>query len=376
VHKCLDIETGPLVRAEYFHLGPARPPRVLIAIHHLAVDGVSWRTLLEDLNLAVEQLDRGQKIQLFPKTTSYQEWARRLRQYAESRAMDEDASFWLSLPNGPLEPFPEDDPRGANTVASSDTIVVRLDAARTESLLKDTSAAYRARIDEVLVTALVHAYCRWSGKGRLLVDLEGHGRQPLWEDVDLTRTVGWFTSLYPAVLSVEADSGPAEAIHAVKEQLRAIPQQGIGYGILRYLREGPIAQRLAAQPQASVVFNYLGQLDVGAGGREGLFLGATLAQGLSQSPESVRSHAVEITAYVSQGRLCVEWNYSRNRHRRETIRKWALGFVESLEQLVAHCQDPAACRYTPSDFPAARVSEKDLQKLLAKLRSQDGKPEA
>jgi amino acid adenylation domain-containing protein/non-ribosomal peptide synthase protein (TIGR01720 family) len=372
VQKSLRLEDGPLLRSVYFNLGTHRPARLLLTVHHLVVDGVSWRILLEDIHRVYWQLERDEPIQKVPKTTSFQEWSRRLAQFSESSQAAREGSYWTSRRGPSAQPIPLDFDNGVNTVASAETVVQKLEPDQTNAVLGEIHKAYRTRIDEILLTALASAYRRWSGQTRLLLDLESHGRQQLWEDIDLSRTVGWFTSLYPILLETEESSGPGEAIKSIKEQLREVPSHGISYGALRYLSDGEIAVRLMAQPRPSVVFNYLGQLDRGLDHSSSLFVGVGLARGLYQSPEARRAHAVEINAYVAHDRLHVEWTYSRALHRPESIESWASEFMRSLGELIKHCQDPESGGYTPSDFPAARISQKDLQAVLAKIQRKEG----
>ena len=241
----LDLGNGPLLRAVLFHLGAGQADRLLLVIHHLVVDGVSWRVLLEDLLTAYEQLARRQPVQLPPKTTSWQYWAQRLSEHARSEALRQELPYWLDEARRQVPPLPVDQVEGDSSAGAAETVVVTLGEEQTRALLQEVPAVYRTHINDVLLTALAQAYARWSGQGALLVDLEGHGREELFDDVDLSRTVGWFTTLYPVLLQVPPGSGPGQALQAVKEQLRAVPNRGIGYGLLRYLSgDEELRQRL------------------------------------------------------------------------------------------------------------------------------------
>jgi len=218
-----------------------------------------------------------------------------------------------------------------------------------------------------LLTALLQALAQWTGARSLLIDLEGHGREEIFEDVDLSRTVGWFTSLFPVLLDLGEATNPGDALRLVKEQLRRIPHKGIGYGVLRYLSgDAEIAHKLQAPPRAEVSFNYLGQFDQ-------VFLGSSLLQparessGPERSPAGARSHLLYVKSYVVKGQLHFVWTYSENIHRRSTVERVAESYREALRSLLHHCQSPAVRKYTPCDFPEAELSQEELDALIAQL---------
>jgi len=369
----LDLAVGPLLRVAYFDLGAERPGRLLMVVHHLAVDGVSWRILLEDFQMAYQQLSRGEAVQLPPKTTSFQYWARRLREYAQSGAVREELPHWLAVSQNGLAHLPVDYPGGANTEASARSVTVSLGAEETQALLQEVPAAYRTEINDVLLTALGQAMARWTGSRALMIDLEGHGREDILENVDISRTVGWFTTVYPVVLNLEDTDGPGEALKAVKEQLRQVPNRGIGYGLLRYLSEDEeVVKSLQTLPQPEVGFNYLGQLDQSLS-KTLSFGPARESRGPDHSLQGRRSHLLEINGGIDRTWLRLEWTYSENLHRRDTIKRLAQYYIEALRALIAHCQSPDAGGVTPSDFPLAKLDQRKLDKVLAKLNRSKGK---
>jgi NRPS condensation-like uncharacterized protein len=198
----LNLSQGPLLRVALFDLGAHKPRRLLMVIHHLAVDGVSWRILLEDLQTIYQQLSRKEAIKLPPKTTSFKQWAKRLMEYAHSGALQQELGYWLAASRTRAYRLPVDYPEGTNTEASARTVSVSLTAEETKALLQEVPKAYRTQINDVLLTALVQAFSRWTGAQSLLLDLEGHGREEIFEDVDLSRTVGWFTTIFPVLLDL------------------------------------------------------------------------------------------------------------------------------------------------------------------------------
>ncbi|MCC5645816.1 amino acid adenylation domain-containing protein [Nostoc sp. CHAB 5824] len=363
----LNLSTGAMARVALFQLGNNQPGRLLFIIHHLAVDGISWRILLEDLATAYQQISRGEAIKLPPKTTCFQYWSDRLTEYAQTEAVTE-LDYWLSQSSIPVTALPVDYPsdKKNNTVASTASISLSLTEEHTYALLQDVPSAYNTQINDVLLTALVQSFAQWTGEPSLLVDLEGHGREDLFEDVDLSRTVGWFTTLFPVHLQLEEVDHPGEVLKLVKEQLRRIPNRGIGYGVLRYLQQdGSIRTKLQALPQAEVSFNYLGQFDqvLKASG----VLGLAQEFKAEQSLLNKRSHLLGVSGFIRAGRLEMTWNYGEKVHKRDTIERLAFGFMETLRSLIAHCQSPDAIGHTPSDFSAAKLSQKQLDKFLAKI---------
>ncbi|QLE51262.1 amino acid adenylation domain-containing protein [Nostoc sp. C057] len=364
----LNLSTGAIARVVLFRLGNDQPGRLLFIIHHLVVDGISWRILLEDLAMAYQQISRGEAIKLPAKTTSFQYWSDRLTEYAQSEAVTE-LDYWLSQSSIQVTALPVDYPsdKENNTVASTASVSISLTEEQTRALLQDVPSAYNTQINDVLLTALVQSFAQWTGERSLLVDLEGHGREDLFEDVDLSRTVGWFTTLFPVHLQLEEIDHPGEVLKLVKEQLRRIPNRGIGYGVLRYLHpDDTIRTKLQSFPQAQVSFNYLGQFDQ--------VLKASTALGLAQefkaeqSLLNQRSHLLGVSGFIRTGRLEMTWAYSEKIHKRDTIEGLAFGFIEALRSLITHCQSPDAIGNTPSDFSAARLSQKQLDKFMTKIK--------
>jgi amino acid adenylation domain-containing protein/non-ribosomal peptide synthase protein (TIGR01720 family) len=364
----LNLSRGPLLRAALV-TGLGGSDRLLLVIHHLAVDGVSWPILLQDLLLAYEQLGRGQPVSLLPKTTSFKEWSERLTELSRTEALNDESAFWTELASTPFTPLPLDHQSGEDEAASEETVSVALSPEETKSLLVEAQRAYRAQIAELLLAALVEAYGRWTGDRRVLVDLEGHGREVLFEDVDLSRTVGWFTTLYPVALDLRESRGPGENLKAVKEQLRRVPRNGIGYGILRYLRTDPDGAR-RLETSAPVRFNYLGQMGAELPS-DSPYRPAFEPRGPAHSPRMRRSHRLSVTASVAAGRLYVHFTYSQNRHRRTTIERLAEDYLRFLGELIRHCESRETPELTASDFPLAHLDERKLHRVATLIEQID-----
>nr|QQH17589.1 non-ribosomal peptide synthetase [Nostoc sp. KVJ20] len=369
IQRSLNIADGPLLRVVLFNFGKSSAGRLLIVIHHLAVDGISWRILLEDLSQAYKQLDSGNNIQLPAKTTSFKDWAIRLQDYADHQRLHSELDYWLHSRLFAITPLPSDFPavESENTVGSSPIVSVFLSREQTRALLQDVPGAYNTQINDVLLTALVQSFAGWTGYDSLLIELEGHGREDLFEDVDLSRTVGWFTSIFPVCLKLAGLHHPGEALKSVKEQLRRIPNRGIGYGILRYLsHDATIHKQLGLLPQAQVSFNYLGQFDQTHLAPLG-WKYAPESSGSIHSPKGQRRHLLNVSGLVIEGRLQLDWKYSSAFHHQTTVENLANKYVKVLEAIIDHCLSPEAGGYTPSDFPEVGLSQEALDELLAEI---------
>ena len=362
--RSLDLAHGPLLRALLVD-GPEGQQRLLIAIHHLVVDGVSWRVLLEDLQTVYRQLGDGQSVSLPAKTSALRDWASRLQAYAGSESLREELSVWQHQLAGPAVTLPVDRPQGTLRNRDADTVSVRLNAEHTRQLLQHAPSAYRTQVNDLLLTALARVLCRWSGHESALIQLEGHGRETLFDDIDLTRSVGWFTSAYPLRLTpvhIEEAAGQGASIKAIKEQLRGVPHKGLGYGVLRYLADDLIKQTMAALPSAEITFNYLGQFDQSFGS-DALFHPLDESAGIAHDPDAPLPNALSVDSQVYGGELVLRWTFSRERHDLHTIRELAEAYLAELQSLVAHCLKDGAGGLTPSDFPLAHLTQPQLDAL-------------
>ncbi len=351
----LNISKGPLMQVALFDLGTSQPNRLLIVIHHLVADGVSWRILLGDLQTAYMQLSRGELIKLPAKTTSLKQWAERLEAYAQSIELRHEMKYWLAQPWSQAGCLPVDFPDGDNTEALAWAVSVSLTAEETKAILQEIPKVYHVRVNDILITALVQAFAPWIGKDCLLIDLEGHGREAIFDDVDLSRTVGWFTSIFPVLLDLKNASGLRSTMKLTQEQMNHIPHKGIDYGILRYLSSAENARRLQSLPQAEVSFNYFGQFDQ-------LFSGTSMFKPASETITPVqlkgllqesyglkgtRRHLIDISGSVFNGKLWFNWTYSKNVHRETTIRYLAEDYVAALRSIINSYQSTEAESYKP-----------------------------
>ena len=367
----LNLSDGPLLRTVFFGLGDHKPGRLLIVLHHLAVDGVSWRILLEDLETAYGQAAKGNEIELPPKTTSFKTWAERLAEYARTNAPRSELEYWLAMAGREIERLPADFSEGDNVVGSERSVQIALTPEETSALLQDVPPVYRTRVNEVLLTALAQAVELWSGSRLLLVEIEGHGREDLFEDIDLSRTVGWFTTVFPVALELPRAADPGEALQAIKEQLRRVPQNGIGYGLLRYLNDDPqVAASMRLLPQSEISFNYLGQFDQTTSGYQ-TFKPAPEPVGPTRALHARRKYLIEVTGSVTRHRLQLRLTYSEGVHARSTIERLAEDLAQSLRSLINHCRSTEAAGFTPSDFPLLHLDQEALDKAFEEIEFEE-----
>jgi non-ribosomal peptide synthase protein (TIGR01720 family) len=360
----INLATGPLLKVTLFNQGAGKPDLILLTVHHLAVDVVSWRILIEDFQSLYTQLREDRRPRLAEKTTAFKHWAESLVAHVDTGAFDEDARYWLDQFCGRAQPVDFDGAQ--NTLSSARIVTSTLGQDETHALLHEVPQVYRTQVNEALLTALARAFAGWSGESSLLVEMEGHGREEILEDVDLSRTVGWFTSYYPVLLETDKNAGPGDELKRVKEQLRGLPNRGLSCGLLKCFGAGEDAARLRECPRPEVSFNYLGQIEH-ENAAFSSFGKIKWSGGASPRMPGERTHLLEVDAKVIDGRLQVDWTYSDNIHRRETIEALAAQFDRSLRALIEHCQSPDAGGFTPSDFPEAELSQSQLDGLLARI---------
>ncbi|MFC6882172.1 amino acid adenylation domain-containing protein [Actinomadura yumaensis] len=377
----LDPDAGTMARLVWFDAGPERSGRLLLTLHHLVVDGVSWRILLPDL---VTAWAGGE---LEPVGTSFRRWAQRLVAEASDPARAAEAALWhdvLAAPDPRLGSRPLDPE--SDTFGTARHLTVELPADVTGPLLTDVPAAFHGRANDVLLTALAIAVADWRGGDEtgVLVDLEGHGREEIVAGVDLARTAGWFTSIFPVRLDAGGvdrdevrDGGQAvgTALKRVKEQLREIPDNGIGYGLLRYLNPATAAG-LADRPRPQVAFNYLGRsgapeaTDWAPAGRAD-----DEALGGGQDGGLALVHAIEVNAHTRDlpdgPVLTATWTWAGGLFGDGEVAGLAGLWTDALRGLVAHVADGGADGpvggFTPSDLSLVDVGQDEIDELAAEL---------
>lgn len=330
--RSLDLAQGPLWRVVHMRHADGSA-RLLIVIHHLVVDGVSWRILLADLQ-EVYSLGESGVAGLPAGTASYKAWAEHLQTWARSPELAAQLPYWQAQLTSATEP-----PRDDATVPAllKDRTVVQLKASQelTQLLLRGASAAYRTGIDDLLLAALSRATAAWTGHGDVLINMEGHGREGDAANLDLSHTTGWFTSVYPVRLK-GGDMPLGPSIEAVAGTLRAVPDKGVGYGALRYLHPDETVRTLLDSVRPRITFNYLGQFDQ-TFKEDSPFGPAMESAGAHKSIDGPMANWIEILGQVYDGVLTMTWIFSSAMYRSSTIENLAAAYQGELEAIVRHC---------------------------------------
>jgi non-ribosomal peptide synthase protein (TIGR01720 family) len=346
----LNLTSGPLVRVVTFE--HEQRSLVLVVVHHLVIDTVSWPILVADLGSAYEALAGGRPVVLPAKTTSYAAWTAHLGDLAGSDDLAAETPYWEQVA-GDIRPIPRDRP-GANPQAAARTVRVALSQELTSRLLQQIPALSRLRVEEVLLSALGTVLGEWHG-GTVVVDVESHGRHDEGPGIDLSRTIGWFTNIYPVALPTttpDSTPDPTHTLATTRDTLRTVPRHGLGYGLLRHLTPwNPPAT-------AEISFNYLGQAPTSGATRGFRFTEGP--RGRPHSAEGTRVYVVEILGRVADGRLELLWHYSTEIHHEATISALAHRYVEVLGELIEHCCHPGTDGPAPSDFPLAGLDDDAL----------------
>lgn len=344
LHTGIDLSQGPLVKLGLFKTGNG--DHLLIIIHHLVVDGVSWRILLNDFNAAYSMAEKGLPIRFHSKSVSYQLWSEQLTVYSSDAKLLKEMTHWcrIDAASAVSAQLPADYQMDPAQRKNKDTEVVscQLDESQTRVLLKDVHNTYNTGIEDILLSALALTLCRWTSKPRIAITLEGHGREPVIDAGEITGTVGWFTTKYPVVLEGPANKDISLVIKDVKELLRSAPNRGIGYGILRYLTPASQKDNYRFRADPAIIFNFLGFSGDGTGA-DGSFKNSHEMQfsqmpgGLEKSPDSINPYALTINTIVIGSQCNCFFSFSNKEYRSETVTLVADGFKESMLRVIDHC---------------------------------------
>lgn len=324
----LSISSGPTIKAVWFNYGD-EPGRLLLVIHHLAVDGVSWRILSKDLSTAWQQIQAGHQVQLFAKSSSVQQWGKALAEYAQTEELNLQRAYWHQQIAAATSSLPTSTYHGPGYQTKFE-----LDATNTSALLGECNNAFRTQVNELLLSALLVAYKQWNGSVNLLMEMEGHGREELFKSLDITDTLGWFTSHYPLVLGCKDDASLEQVIKDTKEQNRKLPVNGVGYGILAaYSDDEVIARHAQMQGKNGIAFNYLGQFDNVSKTLQG-FSAAKEFAGEHSDPANAPGARLKIDSQVIDNKLSFLISTAPNQFEPNTIDKLADLYKSSLEACI------------------------------------------
>jgi len=344
VQKGMDLEHGPLLRTALFV--SEQDSYLLIAIHHLVVDGVSWRILLEDFEQALAQRQRGERIVLPDKTASYQQWGEALEAYKESYKLKNEKKYWdevcRQLEEGKV-PGDKKKTAGGKTAG----IQVVFDEEVTKKLLTDAHTAFNTEINDLLLSAVNMAFYSLTGQKKLAVGLEGHGREEIHEPILIDRTVGWFTISYPVILACQDDI--REAVVQTKEQLRKIPNHGLGYGLLYEAGENQ---------KPDVYFNYLGQLGTDDGDPIPFSTGENIGE------ENKLPGDILLNGSVTGGKLLFALIYDTEKYSEEMMQQLADLFKEKLSEIVDYLTTQEAVTKTISDYGSVKLQESEFDEIM------------
>lgn len=367
VQAGIDIWNGPLVSACLFKTYDG--DHLLIAIHHLVVDAVSWRIILEDLAIAYEQAVKGQEIKLGLKTDSFKNWSEKISEYSNSKKLLNEIEFWSRFENlDDIIPLPKDNHIEERRFKNSNIIRLILDEEETANILKNVNKAYNTEVNDILIAALGLAVKKWTGINKVAINIEGHGREEIIEDTNISRTVGWFTSLYPIVLDLHESDNLSYIIRYVKDTIRKIPNKGIGYGIIKYLtkEENKAAIKFKLKPEIS--FNYLGEFSNVLEGRQ--FEVSHLSVGKTIGGDYNRKHAIDVNCFISNGKLFVEFTYNSDEYREETISNMAEYYKQAISVIIDHCIKKEHPEFTPSDYGDVLLSIGELEQIKKVVNSE------
>ncbi|OKP83968.1 hypothetical protein A3844_21070 [Paenibacillus helianthi] len=359
IQESIDLEKGPMMRLGLFRADDG--DHLLIVIHHLVVDGISWRILLEDFASGYAQALKGEEIKFQAKTASYQEWSSRMKEYVRSEAFAAEKSYWQQRLNQANGVGAEVTAEEVGQIGDGKYIEVQLDEDMTEKALRQVNQAYNTEINDILMTALAMAIHEWDGRKEICIDMEGHGREELVEGLDITRTVGWFTSIYPVILQVK-EQELGRQIKTIKEALRSIPNKGIGYGMYRYWSEEGQGD---GRKVSGISFNYLGQFDQDF--QTEIFEGSSLSGGVMASSDLQRNSALEVSGIVKEGRMRFTFGYNGKQYSEQETENLASSYMQKLTAIIKHCVEKENTELTPSDLSSKNISFEDLEALYQSL---------
>ncbi|MCY8308650.1 amino acid adenylation domain-containing protein [Bacillus vallismortis] len=356
------LETGPLLRAALFRT--ENGDHLFLTIHHLVIDAVSWRILFEDFSTAYKQAVTGESIQLPHKTDSYLTYSQRIADYSKSRQMQREAAYWDERENRHIEVIPKDNETAPNTFKETEVIDFELSRYHTERLLTAVHKAYSTEMNDILLTALGLALQQWTGSDRFKISMEGHGREAYLEDIDISRTVGWFTSIYPIWLDMSdsehknRDERLGHLIKQTKDMLHRIPHKGAGYGVLKY-----ISKRWGSETNSpEISFNYLGQFDQDIQSKA--FEVSDIKPENEISPNWERPYTLDISGAVSSGILSMHIIYSSLQFEEKTIQTFGGYFKQALENIIEHCTDKENREWSASDFTDEDLTLDELSEIM------------
>ncbi|MCB2354693.1 non-ribosomal peptide synthetase [Clostridium estertheticum] len=359
IQQNMNLSNGLLVNLGLFKT--VEGDYLLMTVHHLVVDGVSWRILIEDFTVGYGQASLGVDISFQDKTASFKEWIGALYKYAESKALLAEISYWKQVECMQVDKLFIDGQVSQNRFADGDMISTSLSEKDTEDLTKGVNRAYNMEINEVLLSALGLALKECGGMERIAVNLEGHGREDIIQDIDISRTVGWFTSMYPVVIDMTRSEEFVYYIKQVKETLRQIPNKGVGYGVLRYLTSIESKKQLSFCIEPEISFNYLGQFNQEAQSNDIRIRPIVDQSGMGENTE--RNYLLDVVGYIYNNELTIRFIYNRHAYKRDNAIKLAECYKSKLLEIIEHCMGKEETEITPGDLEYKKLTIEELDDI-------------
>ena len=360
IQESIDLTKGPLFKVALFRLLDG--DRLFLMVHHLVIDGVSWRILLEDLATLYLQRIEGSPLSLPLKTDSFRNWSITLKEYAFGEKLIKERSYWENVQSGEFIDLPKDEINEIYAQNDHSEFSFSLDKETTELLQTQVNRVFNTEINDILLTALGQSINDVFGISKVFVKMEGHGRENIDTDIDITRTVGWFTSVYPYLLKILPEGDILESLVSVKEDLRKIPNKGIGYGILKEMGSG-----FSTDISPNIVFNYLGDFGLGIGSKESkqspLFHYVSEYKGSNNSSDNVKKNLLNVSGMLVSGVLNISISYPKRAYKEDTISRLISKYKDNLEQLIGRLSVNNIRYLTPSDLTYKNLSIKELSIL-------------
>lgn len=343
LHRAIHLEQGPLLQVCWFNPGLKKAGRLLVVVHHIVMDIVSWPVLIEDLMIAYRQLKDAKAPRLPVKTSSFKQWAQALIAYAHSPALQEETPYWLRISKRPPQPLPVDFANGDHRLSTTQSVFTEMTSAQTQQLKTVVAPHFQTQFSYILLAALAIALNRFSGNQQLQIKVEGQGREDIGVELNLSRTLGWFTSFYPMSVTVNPDHELEQQVRAAIDQIEAVPNRGVGYSVLRYLNgDEALKTRMDAIAESEIAFNFTGQSghesgEIQSADTETALWGPLAETGkvqLAESKQGHRRHLIEIGAGVMGDRLVVRFAYGGKRFDQRSIERLGHALISTLEDMI------------------------------------------
>lgn len=358
-----DLAADNLFRALFFECGNLQKNKIYLIAHHLVVDMISWNIIENDFSAGIEQIEQGEQIVFDQKTHSVKAWGNKLRQLASAETLKNEIPYWGI--QSEWQKLPKDFDTNYSFLVEHTFVTYSKELSEnyTSMLVNESNVAFNTNVEDLLLTALVKTICDWSHSKQLHLGIERHGRSSELSALDVSNTVGWFTSYFPLNLSYISDFNLEHLVKSIKEQLRQVPNGGIGFGILKYLTKTWKKDDYSYK-EPELLFNYLGKKNVKMGDDLVMFVARHYA---ARHPKSEYVSSLEINTIIENEKLIVKWSYSTELYKAFTIEQLAKSFNENLKNILSFCNDFKSLGYTPSDFPEAGISQYDLDNLMDNL---------